>query len=290
MDQKDWQILIALHNEKNITKTAEKLFVSQPSLSYRLKNLEEEIGTNLLFKTKTGIEFTGEGEYLVEYSKDMLKHLQIMKDNINDISGEISGTLKIGSSSNFAQYVLPALLKTFSDKFPKVRFNVTTGWSSDIHKHLNDNNIHVGILRKDYNWQKEKILLNKEPLCIISQEKLDLNKLPEYKQIDYKTDNSLKETINKWWAATYSSPANIEMEVDRLETCKELVKNGLGYAIVPEICLYDDEKLFKEEVISIDNSPVTRESWLMYNSDFQELTIVSKFIEHMKSWGNIDKK
>ena len=99
MDQKDWKILKLLHEEKNITKTSERLFVSQPSLSYRLKNIEKEMGTRIIFKTKTGVEFTSEGEFLVQYAIKMLHELQVVKDNINNMSEEISGTLKIGVSS-----------------------------------------------------------------------------------------------------------------------------------------------------------------------------------------------
>ncbi|MEK4554039.1 MULTISPECIES: LysR family transcriptional regulator [Jeotgalicoccus] len=288
MDQKDWKILKILHEEKNITKTAEKLFVSQPSLSYRLKKLEREVGTDIIFKTKTGIEFTSEGEYLVNYAKEMLQRLQVLKDNINDMSEEISGTLKIGVSSNFAQYILPNLLKSFSNKYPKVHFNVSTGLSSDVYRMLNDSSIHIGILRRDYQWHGgRKHLLNRESLYIISQSEIDVMKLPEYKQIDYKTDSSLKGIINHWWLAEFASPANIEMEVDRLETCKELVKSGLGYAIVPEICLKEEDKLYKKEVESKDDLTVKRDTWLMYNADYENLVIVNKFIEHMKSWGNI---
>lgn len=289
MDNKDWKMLNVLYDEKNITRTAEKLFVSQPSLSYRLKNLEEEIGTGLIIKTKTGIEFTAEGEYLVSYSKEMLKQLQIMKDNINNMEEEIAGTLKIGASSNFAQYIMPDLLKSFSLKYPKVHFNVTTGWSRIIHGALLKGSIHVGIVRTDYPGHKEKILLNREPLYIISQKKLDLNRLPEYKQIEYKTDASLKGIIDSWWADRYSSPANVEMEVDRLETSKELVKSGLGYAVVPAICLKAEDNVFKEEVRLADGTPVTRDSWLMYNADVEHLSIVSKFIEHIRTWGNVEQ-
>lgn len=287
MDQKDWKILKLLYEEKNITKTAEKLYVSQPSLSYRLKNLEKEIGTELIFKTKTGIEFTSEGEYLVKYAKDMLQQLQVVKDNINNMSEEISGTLKIGVSSNFAQYVLPNLLKTFSNKFPEVRFNVRTGVSSDVYKMLNDSSVHIGILRRDYQWQSRKYLLNQEPLYIISQNEINVQELPSYKQIDYKTDSSLKEIINRWWTTEFASPASIEMEVDRLDTCKELVKSGLGYSIVPEICLKEEENLYKSKVESKDGALIKRDTWIMYNEDYENLVIVKKFIEHMRSWGNI---
>lgn len=287
VDQKDWKILKLLHEEKNITKTAEKLFVSQPSLSYRLKNMEKEMGTDIIFKTKTGVEFTSEGEYLVQYAKNMLQELQVVKDNINNMSEEISGTLKIGVSSNFAQYILPNLLKSFSNKYPKVRFNVTTGVSSDVYRSLNDSAVHIGILRRDYQWPGKKYLLNQEPLYIISQDEIEVDKLPSYKQIDYKTDSSLKEIINRWWTTEFASPASIEMEVDRLDTCKELVKSGLGYAIVPEICLKDEDKLYKLKVESKDGTLINRDTWIMYNEDNENLTIVKKFIEHMRSWGNI---
>ncbi|MCD2136429.1 LysR family transcriptional regulator [Salinicoccus halitifaciens] len=288
MDYKDWHMLNILHEEKNITKTAERLYVSQPSLSYRLKNLEEEIGAGLIIKTRSGIEFTAEGEYLVAYARDMLKAFMVMKDNINNMEGEIAGTLKIGVSSNFAQYVLPDLLKSFSLKYPKVRFNVQTGWSSAIHSALSRGNIHIGILRTDYPGHKHKTLLNKEPLYIISQEKLDLKQLPGHRQIRYSTDTSLKETIQHWWADTYATPATIEMEVDRLETSKELVKRGLGYTIVPAICLKEEDHLHKEPVLDSEGAPITRDTWLMYNADVQHLVTVDKFITHMQEWGNIN--
>lgn len=52
MEQKDWILLKTLHEEKNMTRTAEKLFVSQPSLSYRLKNLEGNLGVRIFLKQK----------------------------------------------------------------------------------------------------------------------------------------------------------------------------------------------------------------------------------------------
>lgn len=287
VDQKDWKILKLLHEEKNITKTAEKLYVSQPSLSYRLKNLEKELGTSIIFKTKTGVEFTSEGEYLVQYAKNMLQELQVVQDNINNMSEEISGTLKIGVSSNFAQYVLPNLLKTFSSMYPKVRFNVRTGVSSDVYRMINDASVHIGILRRDYQWQGKKQLLNQEPLYIINQEEIDVEKLPSYKMIDYRTDLSLKEIMRRWWTNEFARPASIEMEVDRLDTCKELVKSGLGYSIVPEICLKEDDKLFRSMIESKDGTPVKRDTWIMYNEDYENLTVVKKFVEHIRSWGNI---
>lgn len=283
MDEKDWYLLTTLYEQKNMTKTAEQLYVSQPSLSYRLKNLEEEFGVPLFFKTKNGVEFTAEGEYLVQYSKKMLQQLQDMKDRISNMENEVSGTLRIGVSSNFAQYVLPGLLKTFSLKYPNVRFQVRTGWSSQVVELLNSSSVHVGIVRGEQGWSGERHLLSKEPLYLISKRQIDILHLPKYPLIHYSTDNSLKETISTWWGDQFSKPANVAMEVDRLETCKEMVKNDFGFAIVPGICLKNDENLYCQEIYFKDGNPVTRETWLIYNESLVNLTVVDKFVNFLKN-------
>ena len=101
MDEKDWRFLKVLYEEKNITKAAEKLFVSQPALSYRLKQLEEEFDMKLFFKRKRGIEFTSEGEYLAEYANDMLKQLQQTKDGMLNMQKKVKGTIRLGVWARF---------------------------------------------------------------------------------------------------------------------------------------------------------------------------------------------
>jgi len=288
MEQKDWILLKALHEEKNMTRAAEKLYVSQPSLSYRLRNLEENLGVRIFFKTKNGVEFTSEGEYLVNYSQEMLKQFQFVKDTMSNMKDEVSGTLRIGVSSNFAQYLLPRVLKDFSDNFPNVRFNVKTGWSTQVIELLNNSSVQVGILRNIRGWHGEKILLKREALYLISKEKINMDFLPEYRLINYNTDSSLKESITTWWSDQFSEPANIEMEVDRLETCKEMVKNNLGFAIVPGICLKQDDDLYQQAIYFKDGTLVTRETWLVYNQLFENLSVVKHFVNYLKQWNEED--
>lgn len=288
MDKKDWILLKTLHQNKNMTRTAEQMFVSQPSLSYRLKNLEEEFGIKLFFKTKHGLEFTSEGEYLVKYSEEMLHQLEMMKDKMSNIGQEVSGMLRLGVSSNFAQYLLPGLLKEFSDEYPLVRFNVKTGWSTEVIELLNNATVHVGIVRSDQGWKGEKRLLRREPLYVISKNELSLDSLPKHRLIRYSTDSSLKDKIGQWWGEWYSEPANAEMEVDRLETCKEMVKNDFGFAIVPEICLHKEDGLYKKELYHKDGKPVTRKTWMIYKEAMKELTVVDRFTDFLDKWNGGD--
>ena len=232
MDEKDWIALRVLYEEKNISRAAERLYISQPALTYRLKNLEKEFGTSIFFKIKGGIEFTSEGIHLAGYAEEMIKKLQKTKDYMLNMQNEVRGTLRLGVSSNFAQYKLPKILKKFSTKYPLVQFNVNTGWSTEIMNLLDSASVQLGILRGNYEWYGIKTLLHKERLCLISKTEVDLENLPNLPFINYKTDSSLKGLMNGWWHDRFSEPPLVTMETDRQETCKEMVKNGLGVSIL----------------------------------------------------------
>ncbi|WP_059103063.1 LysR family transcriptional regulator [Shouchella shacheensis] len=284
MDQKDWQLINTLYIHKNITRTAEKLFVSQPSLSYRLKRIEEEFKVPLFFKTKKGIEFTSEGEYLVAYARQMIDKLEETKDYLANIQDKVSGTLRIGASSNYAQYLLPKVLKGFSTKYPDVRFQVRTGWSTQVLELLQHSSVHVGILRSDYTWSGEKHLLGVEQLSLISKDTINLDSLPKQPYLSYSTDSSLRDTIQSWWSDRFEEPPYTEMELDRLETCKEMVKQGLGYSIAPEISLSARDELFIKPLSYTNGEPVLRRTWLLCSNQTSNLAVVSHFKEYIKDW------
>ncbi|WP_019392377.1 LysR family transcriptional regulator [Priestia filamentosa] len=282
MDDKDWISIKILSEEKHITHAAERLYISQPSLTYRLRNIEKEFGVKLFFKIKGGIEFTDEGLYLVNYAEEMLERLQQAKDNVLNMQNEVKGTLRLGVSSNFAQYKLPEILKKFSLNYPYVQFDVNTGWSTDIIDMLPSSSVQVGIVRGNYKWEGEKYLLNKERVCLISKGEIDISKLPQLPFINYKTDPSLKNQINNWWNDRFSRPPSITMETDKKETCKEMVKNGLGISILPEICLQPSDNLYKYNLSYKNGELLFRSTWLMYNGDHLNLSTVKHFVNFLK--------
>lgn len=288
MDEKDWKAIRVVYEEKNISRAAERLFISQPALTYRLKNLEKEFGTSIFYKIKGGIEFTSEGIHLANYAEEMIKKLQKTKDYMLNMQKEVRGTLRLGVSSNFAQYKLPKILKKFSIKYPNVQFNVNTGWSTEIMHLLDSGSVHLGILRGNYEWYGIKTLLHKERLCLISKKEVDINDLPNLPFINYKTDSSLKSLINGWWQDRFPEPPFITMETDRQETCKEMVKNDLGVSILPEICMQPSDNLYTYGLSYKNGEPVLRNTWLMYNQDSLNLSSVKTFVNFLNNHTNLN--
>ncbi|MFZ7943653.1 LysR family transcriptional regulator [Neobacillus sp. 19] len=281
MDEKDWNMLVTLFEERNITRAAQKLFISQPALTYRIKQLETEFKTNLIARGKKGIEFTVKGEYLVQYSKEMRNQLRKAKEHISSLDKEVKGTLRLGASGLFARYQLPVLLKNFLNLYPDVEISLKTGWSSNILQMFQKEEAHVGIVRGPYDWNENKVLFQKENIFIVSSKKIDVNDLPFHPRVNYMTDQSLRDVIENWWQETFTVPPNVSMEVDRIETCKELVLNGLGYAILPEICIKEDDPLYKEPIVLKNNSFLQRETWIFYRDVTLELSQVKAFIDFL---------
>jgi DNA-binding transcriptional LysR family regulator len=283
MEDKDWIILQTIYDERNITKAAQRLFISQPALTYRLQQIEKEFGTKVVSRGKKGVEFTAQGEHLVQYSKNMLLQLRQTKEFIENMDKKVRGTLRLGVSSNFGRYKLPTILKAFLKSYPDVEINVTTGWSSEVIQLVYKEDIHVGIVRGDYTWQEQKQLLGEEVICIASKQEISIEELPHLPRINYKTDILLKNMIENWWQERFTKPPLITMEVDRIETCKEMVINGLGYAIFPSVCLKPDDDLHTINLSSKDGQTILRKTWMVGRNSSLELSVVKAFFDFLKT-------
>jgi DNA-binding transcriptional LysR family regulator len=285
LDEKDWIILQTIFEERNISKAAEKLYISQPALTYRLQHLEEEFGTMIVARGKRGVEFTSQGEYIAQYARSMILQLRNTKEIVQNMDKEIRGILRIGVSGIFARYELPVIIREFIRQYPNVEVNVKTGWSAEIIHFLQKEEVHLGIVRGNYIWPEEKYLLREEPMVLVSKTPIkDINELPSLRRINYETDQTQKTLIDHWWQETFDRPPTISMEVDRIETCKEMVLMGLGYAILPSICLKKEDDIDKIKIINSNDEPLTRSTWLLYRERSLTFSAVNAFVKFLKQF------
>lgn len=282
MEDRDWLLLKVLYSEKNITKTADSLYISQPALTKRLQHIEKEFGVQIVHRNRRGVDFTPQGEYLAKCAEDMVTRIRTIKDNVSNMDGDVVGTLRLGVTSFLTRHMLPKLLKLFKEQYPKVEFNVINGWSGDLYDKLYSQQLHVAFVRGDYKWQSQKHLLLEETICIASASPIDLKELPALPRIDYQGDLKLKELIQSWWTENYSTPPFIAIEVDKTETCREMVMNGLGYAIIPGLVLDAAKDIYRVDATKKDGTPLKRETWMFYHEEFLELKLVHTFVEFVK--------
>ncbi|MGO5013857.1 LysR family transcriptional regulator [Niallia sp. Sow4_A1] len=294
MNEKDCLLLLYLQKEQNITKAAEHLFMTQPALTYRIRQLEKEFQVEILSKNGKNIRLTPAGEHLVEYAKRILSDLRKTKEFLLNLENELIGSLKIGVNSHFGLYNLPSILKDYIKMFPKVELNVDTGFSTEMMDLLVDGQIDVAIVRGDYNWSDGKYLLSEENVCIIANEPIDVKKLPQMPMINrkepkvllkYKTSpyNPFEQSVEYWWNQRFIEPPIVTMQVDSYETCKEMVKKGLGYAIIPSVFLKQTDDLYNAPLIFKNGQEMKRRTWMYYREESMSLATVAEFVRYMKN-------
>lgn len=287
MDYKSMEYLISIYEEKNLTKAAKKLFVSQPALSYRISQMEEELGVQIINSDGRMIHFTEEGEYLVNWSKKELKHLQNMKEFIATIRGNKSKKIHIGVVNNFARYKLSPIIEDFKKSHPDIEVKLSIGSSSEVLSLIKTGKVNVAITRGLYDWDGERKIISEERISIISKKPLDLDQLPYIPKVSNTVKKTLKpnsskfislsDQIQNWWNENFDIPPSICMEVDDIDTCKEMVKCNVGYSIIPRICLRDDDNFYTIDLTHKNGEPIIRNTWLLYNN-VHEKSAVMDFI------------
>ena len=138
MDEKDYELLHALDETRNITHAADKLYMTQSALSKRIKALEQELGVEIVLRSRQGIRFTPAGEQVLLHSAAAAREMEKMRRQLASIQGEACGTLRAGISVNFSYYRLPEVLTEYHKAYPKVRLDIATGHSRNIYQQMLD--------------------------------------------------------------------------------------------------------------------------------------------------------
>lgn len=233
MNNTDWKILIYLREERSINKVAKRLFMTQPSLTYRLDQMEKEIGVPLFIRTNKGVHFTDAGNRLFSYAEKELQRYQDMKNFVTHEPNTVSGVLRIGASRSFTQSHMPTLLKGFVDRYSDIELSLTTMASDQLTKLVKKEDIQLAIIRGNQEWPEMDILLANPLMYLISAKPIDYKTLTTQPTIRYRSDPGLDETRTRWWRQNVGDPPQFLLAVDDCLTCVELVNAGLGHSVIP---------------------------------------------------------
>ncbi|MBP2077050.1 LysR family transcriptional regulator [Oceanobacillus polygoni] len=283
MNHQDWEMLAALYSTENITKAAEQLFLSQPTLTSRMQKLEEHYGIKLIIRKRRGVTFTPEGEQLAQHAQNMLREQRKIEEKIHNMKNQVTGTLRVGVSNFFALNKMPKLLRLFKKEYPNVECQMVTGWSSEMHRLILNNEVHISFIKGDYPWKEKKELLYEEEVCIASPWDFKWEDLPRMPRIDYHTDEHMKSMVDEWWYHNYSQSPNITIQVNQVETCKEMIINGLGYAIIANLVVRPNSDLFIKPIYHPSGEPIIRKTWMYYHEDALQMNIVRAFIRFIQT-------
>lgn len=145
MELRQLKYLMAIAQEANFTRAAEKLFVTQSALSQQIQTLEQEIGTILLDRSKRGVRLTAAGEILCAHAQRIFLELEQAQTALQELEGLQRGELHIGVVQTVNEYLMPALATTFAERHPHIKLSIDELSSDEIEERLEIGELQAGI-------------------------------------------------------------------------------------------------------------------------------------------------
>lgn len=144
--------------EGNITRAADVLHVTQPTLSRQLMDLEKELGTTLVIRGKRGIVLTDEGLFFRQRAEEIVELADRLEQRFAEKSDIVTGIINIGASEAIGSRMMAKLIYSFSEKYPLVQFNLYNEMADNIKDRLDKGLVEIGLLLEPVDVQKYEYL------------------------------------------------------------------------------------------------------------------------------------
>lgn len=251
MDLKEQKYVCALAEYQNLTRAAERLYISQPALSIFISKLENSIGTPLFTRKNGKFILTYAGECYVEEARKMLELERAFTEKLDKITSEQSGRIRIGSSVRRSPWLLPPVIAKFEKEWPDVEIILHEGTISDLNELLDNFELDLVILnlsdiKESMDYQ---VLFRDEFLLAVPQfhpinEKSEYVPGSAYRKIDAKHLNGEVLFLHASWSSSRQiedrilEKHHIKPKRTRVirgtETSFQMIAEGLGIGFIRE--------------------------------------------------------
>ncbi|AQQ05990.1 hypothetical protein B0E33_22440 [Roseibium algicola] len=239
MDIRQLRYFLEIVAQGSLTRAAESLHVAQPALSLHLKNMEEQLGTRLLTRSRSGVTPTEAGDLLLQRARAILEDLARTEDDIRNLETDPSGIVRIGLPGTISAMVSLPLILAARERFPRITLNITEAMSGFVGDWLSEGKIDLAVLysrSKDARIRSE--LLLEEELVVLwpadAERPLEMNieALDNVPMVLPSGAHGLRVLIDRTFQALGFAP-EIAMEIDSFNNIKRLVAAGFGPSILP---------------------------------------------------------
>jgi len=250
MDLKQIESFVRVAELGSFTKAATAMGVAQPMLSRQIRQLEVELHQSLLIRNGRGVTPTESGLLMLEHARGILHQVALAKEELSGTSGALAGPISIGLPPSLSKLITVPLTMAFKNALPQAKLSLTEGFSALMYESLRAGRIDMAVLYNPAPSQDiEMMLLHEDALILIASSKrgdkkfqpllkanLSLKDLSELPLILPSRPNAFRLLIEVEMQKLNVKP-QITLEIDGINAILELVKEGLGFAVLPTYTL-----------------------------------------------------
>ena len=299
MDFKQLEVFVAVVKHQSFSKASRELFLTQPTVSAHIQNLENELETVLLNRSNKTITLTDSGKILYDHAIYILNNCKRAIYDIKEYSGKIEGLIDIACSSIPETYILPQFMKSFSSKYPDVKFSISHYDSQFAISEILNERVSFGLVGSKVNNPQIKYMnLLDDKLILITPAnfeiendngEIDIDELYNFNFIMRKEGSGTRDlifkTLKKRNFAT--SKMNILAHVESNESIKEMVKLGLGVSFISKRSAIEYIKNGSLKAYNIKGVDFSRKFYFIYSKKKTFTPLENKFLHELCEYFNI---
>ncbi|AOH55055.1 LysR family transcriptional regulator [Peribacillus muralis] len=286
------RVFVTVIEQKNFSRAGEILNLSQPGVSLHIRNLENELGTKLIYRSPKQVQITEPGKILYRHAKQMLNHYETAIREINDFNNVVSGTLKIGASFTIGEYYLPKVLAEYAAQFPLVDLQIIISNSNEVIQGIRSNQLDIGLIEGETEYKdievhpfmKDEMIIVVPPVHPLSQ--MDI--IEGYMLQDQTW--VLREQGSG--TRTYSDKllGSLELNVTRsfiftsIQGVKEAVMAGLGIALLSRLTVQKELKSNELKTFHLKSEPIIRPFSIVKKLDFEASKALELFLKKVEKY------
>ncbi|MCG2577643.1 LysR substrate-binding domain-containing protein [Dechloromonas sp. XY25] len=287
------QVFHAVAKHLSFTRAADALFMTQPAVTFQIKQLEEQYSTRLFERRHGSISLTPAGELVLSYAERVLALTDEMDIRLSEMTGEMRGPLLVGASTTIAEFMLPKVLGEFNALYPQVRARLIVANSESIETRVAEHTIDIGLieapaklggLTSQICCEDELRVICAPDYPLAEMKSVTPKALSEFEFISREPGSGTREITDAYFRSHNVAPDSLkmQMELGSPEALKGVVSTGLGFAIVSRAVV--EKELQLGELVSIPlKPPLTRSLYLVFPQDRFQSRLSATFIEFAKS-------
>ena len=283
------QVFHAVAKQLSFTKAAEVLFMTQPAVTFQIKQLEEHFNTRLFDRGHGRIALTPAGEVVIGYAERILGLASEMDVRLSELTGEIGGSLMVGASTTIAEFMLPGILGEFKSTYPNVRSRLIVGNSESIENRVLEHTIDIGFIESlshepnlecDVCCDDELVVICHPRFPLARHKELTPQKLLDHPYISREPGSGTREFTESYLRSAGISldQMNVVMELGSPIALNGVVQTGLGFAIASRASVSKEQRL--GDIVAIPLKPrLIRTLSMVYPKEKFRSRLVASFVE-----------
>ena len=298
MDLRHLETFVKIAELNSFTKTAEELYITQPTVSKQIIDLEEYFGVRLIDRTKRQVTLTRAGEILCKYGKEFMALRKETIDAMEAFKGLKKGMIIVGASTIPGIYILPRVLNIFREHYSGIRIKLIVSDSKDIMDKMEQGQIDIGFVgARDNSKKLEFKKLFDDTIVIIAPpdypSSMSLDNLKKYPFIMREKGSGTRNFFHSALQKLGINPMTdlrVVAELTDTEAIKEAVKSGMGISYVSKMAVNGDIMQGNMKVMRVQGMGDLRRSFYLVSRKGKSLLPqVKALIEIIDRWKEHDK-